>query len=61
MLILPSRWVSPSFPVTGRDLLDLGFPSGPVLGRELKRLEDYWIGTDFKSTKDELLESIRGN
>ncbi|HLA02555.1 MAG TPA: CCA tRNA nucleotidyltransferase, partial [Aestuariivirga sp.] len=56
MLILPSRWVSPSFPVTGRDLLDLGFPSGPVLGRELKRLEDYWIGTDFKSTKHELLE-----
>jgi poly(A) polymerase len=61
MLNLPSRWVPPSFPVTGRDLLDLGFPSGPDLGRELKRLEDYWIGTDFKSTKDELLESIKGN
>jgi len=61
MLNLPSRWVSPSFPITGRDLLDLGFPPGPDLGRELKRLEDYWIGTDFKSTKDELLESIRGN
>ncbi len=61
MLKLPSRWVSPSFPVTGRDLLDLGFPSGPDMGRELKRLEDYWIGTDFKSTKHELLESIKGN
>jgi poly(A) polymerase len=61
MLKLPSRWVPPSFPVTGRDLLDLGFPSGPDLGRELKRLEDYWIGTDFKSTKHELLESIKGN
>lgn len=61
MLKLPSRWVPPSFPVTGRDLLDLGFPSGPELGRELKRLEDYWIGTDFKSTKLELLESIKGN
>lgn len=61
MMKLPSRWVPPSFPVTGRDLLDLGFPSGPDLGRELKRLEDYWIGTDFKSTKHELLESIKGN
>ena len=61
MLDLPARWVPPSFPVTGRDLLDLGFPSGPDLGRELKRLEDYWIGTDFKSTKHELLESIKGN
>jgi tRNA nucleotidyltransferase/poly(A) polymerase len=61
MLKLPSRWVPPSFPVTGRDLLDLGFPPGPDLGRELKRLEDFWIGTDFKSTKDQLLESIKGN
>ena len=61
MLKLPSRWVPPSFPVTGRDLLDFGFPSGPDLGRELKRLEDYWTGTDFKSTKEELLESIKGN
>ena len=61
MLKLPARWVPPSFPLTGRDLLDFGFPSGPDLGRELKRLEDYWIGTDFKSTKDELLESIKGN
>jgi tRNA nucleotidyltransferase/poly(A) polymerase len=61
MFKLPSRWVVPSFPVAGRDLIDVGFPSGPDLGRELKRLEDYWIASDFKSTKDELLESIKGN
>ena len=61
MLNLAARWAIPSFPVTGRDLIDLGFPSGPDLGRELKRLEDYWIASDFKSTKDELLDSIKGN
>ncbi len=61
MLNLPARWGAPRFPVSGQDLIDVGFPSGPDLGRELKRLEDYWIGTDFKSTKDELLESIKGN
>ena len=61
MLKLPGRWVVPSFPVSGRDLLALGFPSGPDIGRELKRLEDYWIASDFKSTKEELLESVRGN
>lgn len=60
MLKLPGRWVVPSFPISGRDLLALGLPSGPDLGRELKRLEDYWIASDFKSTKEELLESIRG-
>ncbi len=61
LLTLPSRWTAPVFPVTGHDLLDLGFPSGPDLGRELKRLEDYWIASDFTSTKEDLLESIRGN
>ena len=61
MLKLPGRWVVPTFPIAGRDLLALGFPSGPDMGRELKRLEDYWIASDFKSTREELLESIRGN
>jgi poly(A) polymerase len=60
MLKLPGRWVVPTFPIAGRDLLALGFPSGPDMGRELKRLEDYWIASDFKSTREELLESIRG-
>ena len=59
LLKLPSRWVIPSFPVTGRDLIALGFPSGPDLGRELKRLEDQWLSADFKLTNDELLKSIK--
>jgi poly(A) polymerase len=59
MLNVPSRWVIPSFPVTGRDLIDLGFPSGPDLGRELKRLEDLWLESDFKFTKHALLQSIK--
>jgi poly(A) polymerase len=61
LLTLPSRWTAPSFPVTGHDLIELGHLSGPDLGSELKRLEDYWVASDFKSTKEALLESIRGN
>ena len=61
MLKLPERWVIPSFPLAGRDLLAIGFPPGPDMGRELKRLEDYWIASDFTSTKEELLQSMRGN
>jgi len=61
MLNLPARWIAPRFPVSGQDLIEIGFPSGPDLGRELKRLENFWIDTDFKSTKHELLESIKGN
>jgi poly(A) polymerase len=58
---LPERWTAPVFPVTGHDLIDQGLPSGPDLGRELKRLEDYWIASDFKSTKEELLQSTGGS
>ena len=61
LLTLPSRWTAPGFPVTGHDLINSGLLSGPDLGRELKRLEDYWIASDFKSTKEELLESIKEN
>ena len=61
MLNLPARWAIPGFPITGRDLIDLGFPSGPELGRELKRLEDFWVSSDFKGTKQVLLENVRGD
>ncbi len=55
MLSLPNRWPTPKFPLNGRDLLAAGFSSGPDVGQELKRLEDFWIAADFKPTKDELL------
>jgi tRNA nucleotidyltransferase/poly(A) polymerase len=59
LLNLPSRWEVPRFPVTGQDLIEIGFPPGPDLGRELQRLEELWIVADFKPTKDALLQSIK--
>jgi len=37
----------PVFPVTGADLMAQGYPSGPELGRELRRLEEEWIESGF--------------
>ena len=59
LLNLPSRWAAPRFLVTGHDLIEIGFPSGPDLGRELKRLEELWASSDFMLTKDALLQSIK--
>lgn len=59
LLNLPSRWEVPRFPVAGQDLIDIGFPPGPDLGRELHRLEERWIVADFKLSKDALLQSIK--
>lgn len=49
----------PVFPVAGRDLLDLGFEAGPGLGQALSRLEEAWIDSDFKLSKEDLI-SVAG-
>ncbi|MDX2309207.1 MAG: CCA tRNA nucleotidyltransferase [Hyphomicrobium sp.] len=46
-LRLAERWSPPEFPVRGQDLLHLGVPSGPEVGRILRTLEDWWIGAGF--------------
>lgn len=61
MLSLPSRWPIPNFPVSGHDLIALGQAPGPEMGEELKRLEQRWIAADFKPSKQDLLESLKGN
>ena len=61
MLTLPSRWAVPTFPVSGRDLIELGHQPGPEMGVDLELLEERWIALDFKPSKQDLLESLKGN
>jgi len=62
LLAFADRWPIPRFPLTGQDLIAQGFKPGPVLGRELARLEDWWIASDFQDGKDSLLRKLeRGN
>lgn len=56
---LPKTWTPPEFPAKGRDLLQAGFAPGPELGEVLRHLEDWWIASDFKPGKDELLARAR--
>ncbi len=58
LLDLPQRWPIPKFPVTGKDLLAAGFHSGPEMGEILQHLEDWWIASNFKPTREELLNRI---
>jgi poly(A) polymerase len=44
----------PRRPVSGADLISLGF-SGKALGDKMHELEDIWIASDFKLSKEELL------
>jgi poly(A) polymerase len=58
LLELPDRWPIPSLPVAGRDLLAAGMSPGPEIGVMLKRLEDWWVASDFQPSRDELLKRL---
>ena len=57
---LPERWPIPALPVSGRHLMNLGFPAGPTLGELLRQMEDWWIASDFQPSKQELLAKFVG-
>lgn len=40
-------WVAPTMPFTGRDVLALGVPPGPDIGRILLAFEAWWSAHDF--------------
>ena len=55
LLALAEQWPVPKFPVTGKDLQAIGLAPGPAMGETLRVLEDWWIASDFKPTRDALL------
>lgn len=58
LLDLPERWAIPVFPISGRDLLAAGMKPGPEMGEALRRLEDWWVASDFKPTPQDLLQRL---
>ena len=48
----------PRFPITGSDLIEIGFRPGPKLGAELERLERRWIASDFRLDRSALLTGL---
>lgn len=41
------EWEKPILPVSGKDIIKLGIPSGPEVGRILSLLEEWWISVGF--------------
>jgi poly(A) polymerase len=58
LLAFSDQWPIPRFPLTGKDLLARGVKAGPLIGKELGRLEDWWIASDFAEDKDSLLRRL---
>ncbi|WEK50033.1 MAG: CCA tRNA nucleotidyltransferase [Candidatus Kaistia colombiensis] len=52
-------WAIPTFPLSGRDVVELGVDRGPLVGLLLKHMERGWIAEDFRANAEELRERLR--
>ena len=60
MLDLADEWTIPDFPLRGEDVVALGVPAGPEVGRRLAAVRDWWEAEDFRPNRAELLERLKG-
>jgi poly(A) polymerase len=49
----------PVFPLQGRDVVAVGVPEGPEVGRVLSELEAWWIAEDFRPDRSALLAKLK--
>lgn len=56
-----SSWTSPSLPIQGKDILELGIQSGPQIGKLLARLTDWWLENSCRPNRDQCIEWILRN
>ena len=59
LLAISDAWRRPVFPLTGRDVMSAGVPEGPLVGRILSDLEEWWIESDFTEDKFSLAERLK--
>ena len=59
LLELANTWQRPIFPLTGRDVMQAGVPEGPLVGRILNEVEDWWIDADFTDDEFSIAERLK--
>ena len=59
LLAVADAWERPKFPLSGREVMLAGVPQGPLIGRILEEVEDWWIDTDFIEDEFSLAERLK--
>jgi len=59
LLAMAEAWKRPRFPLTGRDAMQAGVPEGPLVGRVLGEVEEWWIDSDFTDDEFSLAERLK--
>ncbi|MGH2928351.1 MAG: CCA tRNA nucleotidyltransferase, partial [Solirubrobacteraceae bacterium] len=55
LLTLAEAWEPPVLPVTGEDAKACGVAEGPLVGRVLREVEDWWVDEDFPESREAVL------
>ena len=59
LLILAEGWEPPSLPVSGEDAMAAGVAEGPLIGRVLREVEDWWLDEDFPPSRELALGRLK--
>ncbi|HXC54817.1 MAG TPA: CCA tRNA nucleotidyltransferase [Rhizomicrobium sp.] len=59
LLAVADAWERPRFPLGGREVMLAGVPEGPLIGRILAEVEDWWIDADFIEDEFSLAERLK--
>ena len=49
----------PTFPLSGEEVMAAGVPKGPLVGRIMREVEEWWIDQDFTDDKLSLVEQLK--
>ncbi|WP_193367412.1 CCA tRNA nucleotidyltransferase [Pelagibius marinus] len=58
-LAAAEAWQPREFPLSGADVLELGYAAGPDVGSLLRAVEDWWIGEDFAPDRAACLARLK--
>lgn len=59
LLALADSWVRPVFPLKGPDVMAAGVPQGPLVGKVLAEVEDWWVENGFTDDAFSLAERLK--
>lgn len=59
LVALSETWQRPQFPITGQMVKKAGVPEGPMIGKVMREVEDWWIDADFIEDEFSLIERLK--
>jgi poly(A) polymerase len=59
LLALADSWQRPQFPLSGHEVMAAGVPAGPLVGKVMGEVEEWWVDTDFTDDKFSLIERLK--